>query len=90
MLLFKTREVHWTLPMIGSLMRPVLALSIGAILLLFVLIREDAATKMTSLLYPVPPTTVVMAWALFGERFPPSAALGMVITTCDIALVTRK
>ncbi|MGC7407060.1 EamA/RhaT family transporter, partial [Pandoraea pneumonica] len=50
MFLFETREVHWTLPMIGSLVWSVLALSIGAISLLFVLIRKGAATKVTSLL----------------------------------------
>ena len=63
----------------------VLALSIGAISLLFVLIRKGAATKVTSLLYLTPPTTAVMAWALFGERFPPLAALGMVIAACGVA-----
>jgi drug/metabolite transporter (DMT)-like permease len=31
-----------------------------------------------------------MAWALFGERFPPLAALGMVIAACGVALVIRK
>ena len=90
MFVFETREVHWTLPMIGSLVWSVLALSIGAISLLFVLIRKGAATKVTSLLYLTPPTTAVMAWALFGERFPPLAALGMVIAACGVALVIRK
>ncbi|WP_354667104.1 EamA family transporter [Acinetobacter pittii] len=54
------------------------------------LIRKGAATKVTSLLYLTPPTTAVMAWALFGERFPPLAALGMVIAACGVALVIRK
>ena len=90
MFLFETREVHWTAQMIGALVWSVLALSIGAISLLFVLIRKGAATKVTSLLYLTPPTTAVMAWALFGERFPPLAALGMVIAACGVALVIRK
>ena len=90
MFLFETREVHWTAQMIGSLVWSVLALSIGAISLLFVLIRKGAATRVTSLLYLTPPTTAVMAWALFGERFPPLAALGMVIAACGVALVIRK
>jgi drug/metabolite transporter (DMT)-like permease len=88
--LVETREVHWTAQMIGALVWSVLALSIGAISLLFVLIRKGAATKVTSLLYLTPPTTAVMAWALFGERFPPLAALGMVIAACGVALVIRK
>ncbi|EAP74674.1 Transporter, drug/metabolite exporter family [Ralstonia solanacearum UW551] len=90
MFAFETREVQWTGPMIGALAWSVLALSIGAISLLFMLIRHGAATKVTSLLYLTPPTTAVMAWALFGERFPPLAALGMVIAACGVALVIRK
>lgn len=90
MFLFETREVHWTAQMIGALVWSVLALSIGAISLLFVLIRKGAATKVTSLLYLTPPTTAVMAWALLGERFPPLAALGMVIAACGVALVIRR
>ncbi|MBB6591137.1 DMT family transporter [Ralstonia solanacearum] len=90
MFAFETREVQWTGPMIGALAWSVLALSIGAISLLFMLIRQGAATKVTSLLYLTPPTTAVMAWALFGERFPPLAALGMVIAACGVALVIRK
>ncbi|MBX9429828.1 DMT family transporter [Ralstonia pseudosolanacearum] len=90
MFAFETRAVQWTGPMIGALVWSVLALSIGAISLLFMLIRQGAATKVTSLLYLTPPTTAAMAWALFGERFPPLAALGMVIAACGVALVIRR
>ncbi|MEB0001194.1 hypothetical protein QN367_19235, partial [Cryobacterium sp. RTS3] len=44
-------QVQWTPQFIGALLWSVLALSIGAIFLLFTLIREGAATQVTSLLY---------------------------------------
>ncbi|MCY1465782.1 EamA-like transporter family protein [compost metagenome] len=76
--------------MIGALAWSVVALSIGAISLLFMLIRQGAATKVSSLMYLTPPTTAVMAWLLFGERFPPLAAAGMVLAALGVALVIRR
>ncbi|MGO4305657.1 DMT family transporter [Cupriavidus sp. RAF12] len=90
MFLFETREVHWNLAMAGALLWSVVALSIGAISLLFVLIRQGAATKVSSLMYLTPPTTAVMAWLLFGERFSPLAAAGMVVAVAGVALVIRR
>jgi drug/metabolite transporter (DMT)-like permease len=90
MFLFESRQVTWNGEMIGALLWSVFALSIGAISLLFLLIRKGAATKVSSLMYLTPPTTAVMAWALFGERFPPLAALGMVVAVAGVALVMRR
>lgn len=90
MFLFETREVQWTGAMLGALAWSVVALSIGAISLLFLLIRQGAATKVSSLMYLTPPTTAVMAWLLFGERFPPLAAAGMVLAALGVALVIRR
>ncbi|WP_354684885.1 DMT family transporter [Cupriavidus necator] len=90
MFLFETREVQWTAEMLGALAWSVVALSIGAISLLFVLIRRGAATKVSSLMYLTPPTTAVMAWLLFGERIPPLAAAGMLLAALGVALVIRR
>jgi drug/metabolite transporter (DMT)-like permease len=68
----------------------VLALSIAAIFLLFALIRKSAATQVTSLLYLTPPTTAVMAWAMFGEAFSIAGMAGMVLAVIGVALVARK
>lgn len=88
--LFEAHEVHWTLPVIGSLVWSMLALSVGTISLLLVLVRRGAATKATSLLCLTPSITIVMAWMLFGGRFPPLVTLGIVIAVCGVALVIRK
>jgi drug/metabolite transporter (DMT)-like permease len=82
--------VQWTANFIGALLWSVLAISIGAIFLLFALIRKSAATQVTSLLYLTPPTTAVMAWVMFGETFSMVGILGMVLAVIGVALVTRK
>jgi drug/metabolite transporter (DMT)-like permease len=82
--------VQWTAGFIGALLWSVIALSIGAIFLLFALIRKSAATQVTSLLYLTPPTTAVMAWLMFGEAFTMIGMLGMVLAVIGVALVVRK
>ncbi|NMM26022.1 MAG: DMT family transporter [Glaciimonas sp.] len=82
--------VQWTPQFIGALLWSVLALSIGAIFLLFSLIRKSAATSVTSLLYLTPPTTAVMAWMMFGESFSIAGIVGMLVAVIGVVFVMRK
>lgn len=82
--------VQFTPSFIGALLWSVLALSIGAIFLLFSLIRKSAATSVTSLLYLTPPTTAVLAWLMFGERFSWTGIAGMLLAVIGVAFVVRK
>lgn len=82
--------VQWSVQFIGALLWSVLALSIGAIFLLFKLIRRGAVTRVTSLLYLTPPTTAVMAWLLFGETLAMAGLLGMAIAVAGVAFVIKK
>jgi drug/metabolite transporter (DMT)-like permease len=88
--LFETREIIWHPHMIGALLWSILAISLGAISLLFVLIREGAATQVTGLLYLTPPTTAVMAWLLFEEPITTLTVLGMGATAVGVWLVMRS
>jgi drug/metabolite transporter (DMT)-like permease len=83
-------RVQWTASFIGALSWSILALSIGAIFLLFMLIRQSAATRVTGLMYMTPPTTAIMAWLMFGEKFSLLGALGMVVAVIGVAFVVRK
>jgi drug/metabolite transporter (DMT)-like permease len=84
------QTVQWTPRFVGALLWSVIALSIGAIFLLFALIRKSAATQVTSLLYLTPPTTAMMAWVMFGESFSVVGIAGMVLAVIGVALVVRK
>ena len=68
----------------------VLANSMGAFTLFYILIRRDAAAKVASLFYLVPPLVAVEAWILFGETLAPVAILGMAVTASGVALVTKS
>lgn len=89
MFLFETREIEWVPELVASLLWSILALSIGAISLLFVMIRNGEATRVTSLMYLTPPTTALMAWILFGEPITWMIVLGIAITMTAVLLVNR-
>jgi drug/metabolite transporter (DMT)-like permease len=84
------QTVQWTPRFLGALLWSILALSIGAIFLLFALIRKRAATSVTSLLYLTPPTTALMAWAMFGEAFSLIGAAGMLLAVIGVYFVVKK
>ncbi len=67
----------------------VVALTLGGSSLLYLLIQQGAATRVTSLLYLVPPCTAVMGWQLFGEALGPVVLGGLALTAAGVALVVR-
>jgi drug/metabolite transporter (DMT)-like permease len=67
----------------------VLVLTLGGSSLLTLLIQRGAATAVTSLMYLVPPTTALMAWALFDEALGPWTLAGLVLTAVGVSLVAR-
>jgi drug/metabolite transporter (DMT)-like permease len=89
-LAFETMQVRWTAEFIAAIAWLVLVLSIGAISLLYILIRKGAATKVASLFYLVPPVTALMAYAMFGETLSLAAIAGMVLAATGVALVVYR
>lgn len=89
-LAIETRVMVWHLDLIIAMSWLVLVLSIGAISLLYLLIRRGAASKVSSLFFLVPPTTAIIAWLLFGETFGPIALVGMALVVIAVAMVNMK
>jgi drug/metabolite transporter (DMT)-like permease len=82
---FETRVVDWQWQFIASLTWQVLALSIGAVLLLMIMIRQGAAAKVGSFFYLVPPTVAIQAWFLFGEAMGPQGLIGIALIAAGVA-----
>lgn len=87
---FETMRVEWTGQFIFAMAWLVLVLSVGAILLLMYLIRQNSASRVASLFYLVPPATAVEAYFLFGERLGPLALVGMAVAVVGVALVVAQ
>ncbi len=65
-------------------------LSIGAMTLLYMLIRQGAASKVSSLFYLVPPVVAVEAYFLFGDTMTLFDIAGMLVAMAAVALVMRS
>lgn len=83
----ESREITWSGEFVFALGWLVIVMSIGAITLLMILIRQGAASKVSSLFFLVPASTALIAWPLFGETFGPVAIAGMVLVTVGVAMV---
>jgi len=83
---FETRVVHWTPQFVFALGWSVLVLSVGAISVLYWLLRHGAAAGVARLFYMVPPVTALMAWAIFGETLDALAIAGMALIAVGVAL----
>lgn len=83
-------EVRWTTQFVFALGWLVLVLSLGAISLLYLLLRRGEAARVSTLFYATPPTTAVMAWYLFGERLGAPAWAGMALVAVAIWLAMRR
>ncbi|RUU56286.1 DMT family transporter, partial [Mesorhizobium sp. M2C.T.Ca.TU.002.02.1.1] len=87
-LAFETRAVTVNGELIFAMAWLVLVLSVGAIFLLMVMIRDGEMSKVASLFYLVPAVTAVIAWMLFDEQLNLLQIAGMAIATLGVALAT--
>ncbi|MDD3353022.1 DMT family transporter [Zoogloea sp.] len=82
-------HIQWSSPFIFALLWLVLALSLGAISLLNLLIRNGSAVNVASLFYLTPPTTALIAWVAFGETLTGMALVGMGLTVFGVWLARK-
>lgn len=83
-------EVAWTGEFIFALGWLVLVLSVGAILLLMILIRRGAVSQVSSLFYLVPVATSVESYLLFGETLAPLQLAGMALVALAVVIIRLK
>jgi drug/metabolite transporter (DMT)-like permease len=68
----------------------VLVLSIAAITLLMMLIRQGEVSKVSGLIYLVPAVAALMTYVMFGENLVPLQILGMGVCTAAVLLVNKS
>lgn len=81
------RTVIWSGQFVFALTWLVLVLSVGAVGLLYTLIRLGEASRVASLFYLTPPVVAIFSFLLFDERLGPLAMVGMAVVTTGVALV---
>lgn len=88
--LIEPMRIEWNATVIATMAWSVLALSIGAIGLLLMLIRNGAVSRAAALIYLVPPSVAIEAYLLFGETMTALQVVGMAVTAAGVALATRR
>jgi drug/metabolite transporter (DMT)-like permease len=89
-LIFEEPNITWSLEFVGALTWLVLALSFGAILLLFFLLSHGSAASVSSLYYLVPAVTAIEAYFFFDEHISALSLIGTAITVAGVWLVVGK
>ncbi len=87
---FETEAIRWNGQVLGAMAWSVLVLTLGGSSLLYLLIQRGAATRVTSLMYLVPPCTASLAWLLFDEVVTWAMVSGMVLTVVGVFMVMRE
>ncbi|MFY9510012.1 MAG: DMT family transporter [Rubrivivax sp.] len=88
--LLEPGHFDWHPHAIGAMAWSVLALTLGASSLLYLMIQRGAATRVTSLMYLVPPCTAVLARLLFDEHLSATVISGMLLTALGVGLVVKQ
>ena len=86
-LMFETGTIDWNLTVGLALAWLCLVLSIGAISILLFLIREGAASRVSSLFYMVPPVTALQGYWFFGESLAMIQVVGISVAALGVALI---
>ena len=82
-------EIDWQLPFLLTLAWMVLMISLGAYLILMVMIRRDSMAAVSSLMFLVPPVTAILAAIGFEEPLTLLGIIGFCVTSAGVYLVTR-
>jgi drug/metabolite transporter (DMT)-like permease len=90
MWLTEQRHMEWNAQVVAAMLWSIVVLTGGGISLMFFMLREGQATRVTGLMYLVPSVTALMAWLMFGEKLSVYAIFGMIVTLFGVYLVVKQ
>ena len=85
----ETMQVNFTPELLWSLAYLVIGNSIIAISLLLYMIRAGEVSRVSALLFLVPPVASLLAWFVLGEAMPPLAWAGMVLAGAGVLVASK-
>ena len=83
-------RIDWNGPVIITTIWLVLAQSVGAVLILYAMIRAGAVSKVSSLFYLVPPICALQGYLFFGETLAVMQLIGVVIVSIAVLVIVRQ
>lgn len=86
----ESMQVNWTWEFSAALAYLVIGNSVIAVGLLLAMIRAGDVSRVSALLFLVPPLAALLAWLMLGEIMPTLAWPGLGIAALGVYLATRK
>lgn len=88
--LFESMYVTWTNQFIFALVWMSIVVSIGALSVLYLLLRHGEVAQVASLFYLVPVSTAIIAFFIYNEAIDMLGIVGIFITALGIILVQKR
>lgn len=85
----ESQTINWHSDLFIALGYLVIANSIISVSLYVALIQRGDATRISALMYLVPPLALLIAWAVLGETITPAAFAGFVLCVTGVYIVNR-
>ncbi|MFK7942401.1 MAG: DMT family transporter [Paracoccaceae bacterium] len=86
----ESQSIEWSWPFVGALAYLVIGNSLIATSLLLAMIRAGEVSRVSALLFLVPPVAGLMAWGALGEVMPPLGWVGIVLAGIGVLIATRS
>lgn len=86
---FEGFAADWQAELVLAIIWLAVVVSVLAYALMFRLIRTRDATRVSALQYFVPPTTMIIAWLVFGEVLSVNGMAGLLVTSAGFWLMAR-
>jgi len=86
----ESMQIKWTIEFLFIVVWLVIVLSIGAVMLLWWLIRHGDAGRVSTYFYLVPPVVAIQAWFLFEEHLTLATLLGMTMCIFGVWMVQGR
>lgn len=90
MLIYEDIRVDWNRDLIYAIVYMSVAVSIGALSVLYILIKNGEVSKVSSIFYLIPVCTALMSYIFFDEKIEMSVVVGIVTVLVGISLINRK
>jgi drug/metabolite transporter (DMT)-like permease len=88
--LFEVPHADWTSAAVMSMAWNAGGVSLGGMVLYFLMLRRGSAARATANFYLVPGTAALMAWVFLGEALSATTILGLAISSVGCWLVNRR
>ncbi|MCA0273174.1 MAG: DMT family transporter [Proteobacteria bacterium] len=86
----ETMVIDWQPELFVALAYLVIANSIISVGLYIALVQRGDATRISSLMYLVPPLAMIVAWAILGEKVTALALAGFALSALGVYMVSRQ